>query len=112
MPIFLAPIAAGIFSGISYFLASRGAWILAALGIGFATMTGMQTIAGYVISDLNLAITAINSSSGSVGTHNVGVFMAKFAAYVGLFDAINIVIGGHMALYGMIGLRVIMRRLT
>lgn len=112
LPLALAPAVAGIFTGLSYFLASRGAWLLAALGIGFATMKGMQTIAGFVISDMNLAIAAVNSASGAVGGHNVGVFMAKFAAYCGLFDALNIMLGGFMALYGMVGLRVIMRRLT
>ncbi|NMG45545.1 hypothetical protein GPA22_17665 [Aromatoleum toluvorans] len=109
---FLAPLVAGIFSGISYFLASRGAWILASLGIGFATMKGMQTITGFIIADMNTAIGAVNTASGAVGGHNVGVFMAKFAAYCGLFDALNIMLGGFMALYGMVGLRVIMRKLT
>lgn len=111
MPIFLAPLVAGLVSGLSAFVASRGAWILAGLGIGFATMKGMQTVAGFIIQDMQLVIGQINTSGGSVGGHNVGIFMAKFAAYCGLFDAINIVIGGYIALYGMLAMRVVLRRL-
>jgi hypothetical protein len=113
-----APVAAAIFGGLSTFVAGRMWWILAGLGVGFATMKGMQTVAGFIISDMQLAVSGITTAAGWVmtggggGSVNVGLFMVKFAAFCGLFDALNIMIGGFMALYGLIGMRVILRRLT
>lgn len=103
---------AAVVAGLSAFLASRAAWILTGLGVGFFTMKGMQTLAGFVIADMQLVIGAINGGSGSLDNlGHVGVIMAQFAAYVGLFDAINIVIGAYMAAYGLIAMRVVLRRL-
>lgn len=103
---------AAVVAGLSAFVASRAAWILTGLGVGFFTMKGMQTVAGFVIADMQAVIGALNSAGGSIeGVGHVGVIMAQFAAYVGLFDAINIVIGAYMAAYGMIAMRVVLRRL-
>lgn len=115
MPAFLAPIVAGIVTGLSTFLASRGAWILAGLGVGMVTVTGLEAIAGVVIGDMQQIIAGVQGlggiSGGAGGGPHPGVVAVKLAAYVGLFDALNIVIGGFMASYGLVGLRVILRRL-
>lgn len=102
---------AAVVAGLSAFLASRAAWILTGLGVGFFTMKGMQTLAGFVIADMQTVIAALNGSGSLENLGHVGVIMAQFAAYVGLFDAINIVIGAYMAAYGMVAMRVVLRRL-
>lgn len=102
---------AAVVAGLSAFLASRAAWILTGLGVGFFTMKGMQTLAGFVIADMQTVIGALNGSGSLENFGHVGVIMAQFAAYVGLFDAINIVIGAYMAAYGMVAMRVVLRRL-
>lgn len=102
---------AAVVAGLSAFLASRAAWILTGLGVGFFTMKGMQTLAGFVIADMQTVIGALNGSGSLENLGHVGVIMAQFAAYVGLFDAINIVIGAYMAAYGMVAMRVVLRRL-
>lgn len=102
---------AAVVAGLSAFLASRAAWILTGLGVGFFTMKGMQTLAGFVIADMQTVISALNGSGSLENLGHVGVIMAQFAAYVGLFDAINIVIGAYMAAYGMVAMRVVLRRL-
>lgn len=116
MPVFLAPIVAGIVTGLSTFLASRGMWILAGLGLGFATVTGLEAVAGIVIADMQAVIAAVNGYGGGGGSggnsYHVGAVMTKLAAYCGLFDALNIVIGGFLASYSLIGLRVVLRRLA
>lgn len=113
MPLFLAPLVAGIFSGISAFLASRGAWLLAGLGVGLVVTKGMQTIAGFVIGDMQQIIATMPTGGGSgTGGINAGHYMIQMSAYVGLFDALNIVLGAFMAAYGLVGLRVILSRLS
>lgn len=102
---------AAVVAGLSAFVASRAAWILTGLGVGFFTMKGMQTLAGFVIADMQQVIGALNGTGSLENVGHLGVVMAQFAAYVGLFDAINIVIGAYMAAYGMVAMRVVLRRL-
>ncbi|ENO80154.1 hypothetical protein C664_00390 [Thauera sp. 63] len=73
----------------------------------------MQTVLGFVVADMQTIIGTLNSAGGGSldGYGHIGAIMLKFAAYVGLFDAINIVIGGYLAAYGMISMRVVLRRL-
>lgn len=118
VPLALAPAAAGIVAGISAFLASRGAWILAGLGVGLFTMKGMQLFIGYVVSDIQGAITVVQSTgallsgaSGAAGSP-FGIIMLKLLAYCGFFDAINIVVGGYMTAAGLVAMRVVLRRLS
>lgn len=105
--------AAAFVAGFSAFLASRGAWILAGLGVGFTAMKGMQILLGFVVGDMVAIIGALQSGGGSLeGFSHVGLIMLQFAAYMGLFDGLNILLGGYMASYGLIATRVVMRRLT
>lgn len=108
----LGAISAGVVSGISAFIASRAAWILAGLGVGFATMKGAQVVLGFIIADMNFVVDSLGSMGGSLPQFgHLGALMLRFTAYVGLFDALNIVIGGYMASYGFVATRVVLRRL-
>jgi hypothetical protein len=113
IPVILAPLVAGIVTGLSTFLASRGMWILAGMGLGFMAVTGLQTVAGLIIGDMVAVVGTLGGMGGAVSADShLGVIMLQLAAYCGLFDALNIVIGGFVASYSLIGLRVALRRLN
>lgn len=105
-----AALVGGIVAGLAQFVATRMAWVLAGLGVGWVTMTGMQTLAGYVLADMNLALGAINSGAGGASS-GLGPLLLQAAAYAGLFDGLNIVLGGFMASYGLMAMRVVLRKL-
>lgn len=116
MPVpLLAGGTAVVVAGLSAFVASRGAWLLAGLGVGWTVMQGMTVLAGYVIGDMQLIISTINESTGGSGGAggfgHYGAIMLSLAGYAGLWDAINILLGGYMTAYGLIAMRVVLTRL-
>lgn len=107
---------AAVVAGLSAFLASRTGWLLAGLGVGWTVMQGMTTLGGYVIGDMQQIIATLNAATGgggggSGGFGHLGAIMLALAGYAGLWDAINIVLGGYMTAYGLIAMRVVLTRL-
>lgn len=111
LPIVAASLVGGIVAGIAQFFASRAGAILAGLGLSFIAAKGLSNIIAYVIADLNTALGMISASGvGGIGG-NLAQVGLQFAAYAGLFDAINILISGYMAMLSLTTLRVFMARL-
>lgn len=101
-----------IITAITATLATKAGTFLAAAGLTFIAITGMQTIIGFLVADMNTAIAAYGAFAGSgTGALGIGSKMIKMAAYVGLFDAFNIVISATMAALSIVGTKVMLARL-
>lgn len=106
---FFASIAGAVVAGLVQFMASKAGTMLAGLGLTYISVKGLQTVIGYIVSDVNLIANSV--SSGGSGSTGLGMMMIQMAAYAGLFDGLNIVISGYMAGASMLGLKVMLSRL-
>lgn len=106
IPIVFPAIAGAIVAGFTQFLASRGAAILAGLGLTFVGVKGFETVIGFAIQDIQQVA---SQAAGGGGGHSDA--MVQMAAYAGLFDYINIVLSGYSAFASIVGLRFIVGRL-
>lgn len=113
MPVFVASLVGIIVTALTQFVASRAGMILAGLGLTFVGVKGFETFMGFVIADINQVTSYVQSAGGSAGNASgLGALMVQFAAYAGLFDALNIVISGYMAFASLSGLAFTVRRLS
>lgn len=106
-------VAGGVIAGLTQFFASRAGAILAGMGLTFVAVKGMQALIGYAITDIQTVVQFVNAQGGGVGAlGGLGGHMLQFAAYAGLFDGINILIGGYLSYASMVGIRVVLARLA
>lgn len=115
LPFALAPIGAsfagGLIAGLVQFFATRAGTILAGLGLTFVGVKSFEAFLGYFIQDLQYVIAAMGQSGGGGNGPNYAVIAMQMAAYIGLFDAINIIISGYMAVGSLMGMRIVMGRM-
>jgi hypothetical protein len=115
LPIVAASFVGGIVAGLAQFAASKAGLILAGLGLTFIGVKSLEAFIGYVIADMQqviaLAQQAGGAVGGSAGVSNLAYQAMQFAAYAGLFDALNIVISGYMAYVSLMSVRFIVGRL-
>lgn len=90
-------VAGGVVAGITRFLASRAGVLLAAFGLTMMGYKGATTFLGYAVDDMRTAVSLVQSMGGTGQMSGLGAKMIQYAAYGGLFDAINILISGYMA---------------
>ncbi|QDF97681.1 hypothetical protein CJ010_14655 [Azoarcus sp. DD4] len=107
VPLLAATFIGGLISGLVQFFASKAGAILVGAGLTLVTAKGLELIVGFMIADFNTVVGAFSGSS----TH-WGAIMLKFAAYCGLFDGINIVLAGYMAMAYVKAGRVFLARLA
>ena len=103
-------LAGGVIAGLVQFFATRGAMILAGLGLTFIGVKGLQTFLGYAITDIQNVASMLGAGAGSAS--GLGSTMLQFAAYAGLFEGVNIVISGYMAYASLLAVRFVIGRLT
>lgn len=100
IPVLWSSLVGAITAGIVGAMTSRIGKILAAMGLSYVAITGMQTLIGFFVADLNTAIGAYNAIAGGIGGTGglgIGTKMLKMAAYIGLFDALNITLSAATA---------------
>lgn len=107
----ISTIGGGIIAGLVQFFASRAGAILAGLGLTYVGVKGFETFIGFIISDFNLIASTLQSQGGSLAGSGAGAIAMRFAAFVGFFDALNIIISGYLSFASLIGMRVILARL-
>lgn len=115
IPVALAPIAAslagGFIAGIVQFFASRAGTMLAGLGLTFVGVKSFEAFLGFFISDIQFALSFASQGSGGGSGPNYAAIAMQMAAYIGLFDGINIILSGYMAAGSLVGMRVLMGRM-
>lgn len=100
----------GFIAGLTNFFATRAGAMLAGAGLMWIAIKGLTTVLGFLVADLNSAISMINAGTGQ--STDLAIRMMKLAAYAGLFDAINIVLSGYFAIATITPLRMILSRLN
>lgn len=100
-----------VVAGLVQFFVTKGGMILAGLGLTFVGVTGFEAIIGYVVQDINQITSYAGSGGGASGLTGLGGIAVQVAAYVGLFDALNIVISGYMAFTSLAGVKFIVGRI-
>jgi len=114
LPIVAASMIGGIVAGLAQFAASRMGLILAGLGLTFIGVKSLEAFIGYVVADMQQIIQLAQTAAGGTGPatiQNLAYHMMQFAAYAGLFDALNIIISGYMAYTSLMSVKFIVGRL-
>jgi hypothetical protein len=101
----------GIIAGLTQFFASRGALMLAGLGLTFIGVKGFETFIGFIIADWNTVIGQLNGGGTGVSA-GLAQKMVQLAAFAGFFDGLNIVLSGYMAFVSLISVKFIVGRLN
>lgn len=111
LPIVAASFIGGITAAITQFFMSRAGTIIAGLGLTLIGVKSMEVFIGYVVGDMQQVVGMVQGAGGGAGNvGNLGVIAMQFAAYAGLFDAINILISGYMAFASLSAMRFIVGR--
>ena len=120
IPVLWSTLVGAITAGIVGAMTSRIGKILAAMGLSYVAITGLQTLIGFFVADLNTAISAYNAIAGGIsgtgsrgfgaqmrkmaaglicvtGSSGICTKMLKMAAYIWLFDALNITLSAATA---------------
>mgnify|MGYP000852799084 CR=1 FL=1 len=113
LPAIAATFVGGIIAGITQFFATRAGTILLGLGVSFIFVKGIEKVSWYVINDMKMIISMLGAGSGGGGggKPNYYEIMFQFAAYAGLFDAINILIGGVFTYVSILQFKAILGRM-
>lgn len=114
LPVVAASFIGGIVAAFAQFAVSRMGLILAGLGLTFIGIKSLEVFIGYIVSDMQQIIQIANNASGGIAPGSTGRLAAiamQFAAYAGLFDALNILISGYMAVSSLMSVRFIVGRL-
>lgn len=116
IPVLWSTLVGAITAGIVGAMTSRIGKILSAMGLSYVAITGVQTLIGFLVADLNTAIGAYNNIAGAIGggsgSLGIGTKMLKMAAYIGLFDALNITLSAATASLAVRELSVMVKRLV
>lgn len=112
LPIVAASFIGAIVAGLAQFAISKAGLILAGLGLTFIGVKSLEAFIGYVVSDMTQIINLAQTSGAGAGqASHLAATMMQFAAYAGLFDALNIVISGYMAYTSLMSVRFVLGRL-
>lgn len=113
IPVFFASMSGAIVASLTSFVMSKSGAILVGLGLTFTGVKGLESLIGFVVSDLQSIQAGLSAASSGGGGDplDIGGKLLQFAAFAGLFDGVNIVISGYMAYASMLGLRVALARL-
>lgn len=116
LPVIAASFIGGIVAAFAQFAASKMGLVLAGLGLTFIGVKSLEVFIGYIIGDMQQIIQIANNASGAIGGGAMNIShmastMMQFAAYAGLFDALNILISGYMAAASLMSMRFILGRL-
>ena len=106
LPLLIPSMAGAVTAGLTAFIASRGAMILAGLGLTFIGVKGFQSVIGYAISGIQGVVSSASGDGGGLGSQ-----MLQMAAYAGLFDGINIILAAYTAWASLLAVRFIVGRL-
>ena len=109
LPVVAATFIGGLISGLVQFFTTKAGHILAGLGLSFIFAKGIERLTFYVVNDIRTIISLLNSGAG--GGISYYEIMFNFAAYAGLFDAINILIGGVLSYVSVMQFKAILGRL-
>lgn len=116
MPLPLAALgttfAGGIIAGLVQFFASRAGNVLAGIGLTMVSYTGFQALVGYIVGDINYVMSQVAGMGGTGGGTNLGLMALQMAAYLGLIDAINIIVSGYVGYISLAGFRFVWARLA
>lgn len=103
-------IAGGFVAGLVQFFTTRAGTIIAGLGLTFIGVKSFQAFMGFVISDIQLIVSAMPANGG--GGSGIGLLALQVSAYIGLFDAVNIVVSGYMSAGSLLGMKIVMGRMS
>ncbi|KAF7600091.1 MAG: hypothetical protein CGU28_02165 [Candidatus Dactylopiibacterium carminicum] len=115
LPVIAASLVGGIVAGLTQFFSKRIGMILVGLGLTFTMVKGFEILIGYIVSDFTQMVAYVQSAGGGSGggsAAGLGAVMIQFAAYAGLFDALNILISGWMAFASLSSLSFTLKRLN
>lgn len=104
-------IAGGFVAGLVQFFTTRAGTIIAGLGLTFIGVKSFQAFMGFVVSDIQLIVSAMPSGGGGGGS-GIGLLALQVSAYIGLFDAVNIVVSGYMSAGSLLGMKIVMGRMS
>ena len=112
VPVIAVTFIGSIISAIVQFFVSKVGSVLVGLGLSMIFVTGLEVIAGYIISDIQSIVSTLGSGSGisSGGSVSWASLMLQFAAYAGFFDGLNIVIGAYMTYFPIVQMKVLFGR--
>lgn len=85
-----------LLSGLIGAVVSNAGRLLVAFGVTLISVKGIETVVGYLIQDISQISAAFASGGGS--GYNFAAAMMQLAVYAGLFDVINILISGYLAI--------------
>lgn len=111
IPVFFASLSGAIIASLTSFVMSKSGAILVGLGLTFTGVKGLESLIGFVVSDLQTIQAGLSAAGGGGDPLDIGGKLLQFAAFAGLFDGVNIVISGYMAYASLLGLRVALARL-
>lgn len=95
-----------LLSGLIGVIVTHAGRLLFAFGVTMMTLKGIETVVGYIIQD-------IQQISGMIGggvSGDLARALLELAAYAGLFDVINLLISGYVAVASISAFRVFMGR--
>lgn len=93
---FLWSVATAIVAGIAKFLTSKLGEVAAGLGLGAIVIYGWTALLGYVVEDISYISESIGSIDTGVGGSGGSINVLEIMAYIGFFDALNIIFSGVM----------------
>lgn len=92
---FLWSIGTAIVGGLFKFFASKFGELLALFGMGTLTMYGVNVFLGYIVDDISYIAEGI-ASIDTGGTVDNSINVLEIMAYIGFFDALNIIFTGFV----------------
>ena len=113
LPVIGATAIGMVIAGIVQALGSRAGQILAGAGLTFIAIKGFETILGFMVADIRTIMGTLQGGAGGGANYSgLAATMMKLAAFAGLFDGINIIISGYMAIMSIKGMKVMLARFT
>lgn len=92
---FLWSIGTAIVGGLFKFFASKFGSLLTLFGMGSLTMYGINVLLGYIVDDISYIAEAVASIETGGPTNN-SINVLEIMAYIGFFDALNIIFSGFV----------------
>ena len=108
LPIIAASMGGIILTSLTAFFATKIPVVLAALGLSYGVMKGMEGVTGTIVQGLQNAI----GEGGVVTWGGQTVDLIGLAGAAGVFDAANIVVSGFAALVAMQSGRVVLKAIS
>lgn len=112
LPFVAAGLIGGIVTALTQFFATRIGVALAAAGLTLIAVKGLETLIGYVITDVQTIVTWLQAFPAGSGVPGLGAFVVKLLAFAGFWDGLNILLAGYLAVASLAALKVGLARLT